>query len=679
MTPISRQIEVRNYRAIDTLDSPVLKRATALTAALFDCPMASVNLIDDDTMWLLGRTGLDLCASRREDAFCNLTIQQPAGGVTVIEDTRLDPRFRDNPNVTGEAGLRFYVGAPLITASGFALGALCVLDTVPRPRPSDALLDQLTTLAQLVVSELERSRAERRLQQHQDMLNMAEAMSGVGHWRMELPSGRIFWSEEVYAIHGVDRNTFDPQYDAAIAFYAPDDAVVLTRAIDDAVAGRGPFELELDFNSQDGRARRVMAKGACAFDAEGQPSLLYGVFQDVTEQRAALKAAEAAAAVKADFLANMSHELRTPLTSIVGFTDLMAAQTDLGPTTRDYLRRIDNAGRSLMCLVNDILDFSKLEAGQVAIRPEPTDVETLCRDVLELFAPQVGAKDLTLDLRVAPAGLVAEIDPDRTRQILLNLVGNAVKFTQSGRILLTVAGDAASGRLKVEVSDTGPGMSADQAAGLFRRFAQIDGSATRRAGGTGLGLAICKGLCEAMGGTIGVESRPGEGSRFAFEIDARRIVVADDARATRPAAAPAAAGARLSGVEILVADDHSANRELARLFLTGFGAGVTLAEDGRSAVDLAAARRFDLILMDHRMPGMDGQEALRAVRSGGASQSAPVLAYTADAHVHDARSWRAKGFQGVVNKPLSSSELIQSVVDALQADPAPAVRRRAAG
>ena len=678
MTPVSRQAEVRNYRAVDTLDSPVLKRATELVAALFDCPMSSINLIDDDTVWLLGRTGLDLCSSTRENAFCNLTIEQPVGGIMVIEDAAVDPRVRDNPNVIGEFGLRFYVGALLTSASGFNLGALCVLDTVPRPRPSEALLDQLTTIAQLVVSELERARSDLHLQQHQDMLNMAEARSGVGHWRMQLPSGQIFWSDEVYKIHGVDRETFDPQYGEAISFYAPEDGAILSAAIDATLAGQGPFQRELDLNRKDGSVRRVISKGACAFDAEGQPALLYGVFQDVTDQRAAIKAAEDATAVKGDFLANMSHELRTPLTSIIGFTDLMAAQSDLSQTTRDYLRRIDSAGRSLMCLVNDILDFSKLEAGQVAIRPEATDVEALCRDVLELFAPQIGAKDLSLDLCVTPNALTAEIDPDRVRQILLNLVGNAVKFTTSGRIVLSVEWDGALGRLQGSVSDTGPGMSPDQAAGLFQRFSQIDGSATRRAGGTGLGLAICKGLCEAMGGAIGVESRLGEGSRFFFEIEAGRIVATHSLAPSKPAAATGLVGVRLSGVEILVADDHSANRELARLFLTGFGGEVTLAEDGRAAVDLAAARKFDLILMDYRMPGMDGQQALHAIRSGGASKDAPVIAYTADAHAEDARSWRAKGFQGVVNKPLSSSELVMSVMAALD-EPAMALNRPATG
>ncbi|CAN5216073.1 hypothetical protein BH10PSE1_BH10PSE1_32610 [soil metagenome] len=663
MTSSPRHIELRSFRAIDTLDSPVLKRATELAAALFDCPMSSVNLIDDDTQWLLGRTGLDPCSTAREDAFCALTVELPPGSVMVVENAALDPRFCNNPLVVGDPGIRFYAGALLTTSEGFNLGALCVIDTVPRARPSEAQLGHLTTIANLVVAELERARSERRRHQQQDMLNMAEAMSGVGHWRVRMPSGHVEWSDGVYKIYGLDRATHNPAYMNSLSFYDPADAERLTAAIADATNGKGPYELELGFKRIDGSARRVMSKGACAFDPDGQPALLYGVFQDVTDQRAAIRAAEEAAAVKADFLANMSHELRTPLTSIIGFTDLAMARDDLAPVTRDYVRRIENAGRSLMCLVNDILDFSKLEAGQVAIRPEPTDVEALCRDVVELFEPQTGAKDLALDLRV-PSALTLMVDPDRIRQILLNLVSNAVKFTQQGRVTVAMNWDAATGRLRGSVEDTGPGMSTDQLARLFQRFSQIDGSATRKVGGTGLGLAICKGLSEAMGGSVGADSTPGVGSRFWFEVSAEQIARPVLAEPVRPAVAMAAAG--LNGLRVLVADDHPANRELARLFLVGLEAEVLQAEDGKEAVDLAAAHRFDVILMDGRMPGMDGETAMLAIRRGrGPSRDTPILAYTADAHEGDVAMWQAKGFDGVVSKPVSSAALIQAVAYAL--------------
>ena len=454
--------------------------------------------------------------------------------------------------------------------------------------------------------------------------------------------------------------------DKSISFYEPDDQIILSAAIEAATAGKGPFHLEMGINRADGEKRRVLAKGDCQFDREGKPIALFGVFQDVTEQRAAIATAEQAAAVKSEFLANMSHELRTPLTSIVGFTDLAAEQRDLSPVMRDYVRRIDNAGRALLCTVNDILDFSKLEAGQVAIRPFATNLEDLCRSTLELFAPQAGAKDLDLTFRMdtASAAMMPNllIDPDRVRQILLNLVGNAVKFTSTGGVQVTAAWNARTERLRVTVGDTGAGIPADKLDQLFQRFSQIDGSTTRNHGGTGLGLAICKGLCEAMDGTVGADSELGRGSRFWFEISAPAATAVERDAATTTTRVRAG----LDGVRVLVADDHPANRELAKLFLTGMGAEVIEVEDGAAAVAIAGAEHFDLILMDLRMPRMGGLDAMKAIRSGRMLSSAtPILAYTADGD-GDAVRLTSEGFAGVVAKPLVSADFLRTVTLAVE-------------
>jgi len=664
MSEIDRLAALHSFNVIGAPANPVLDAAARLAAKLFDCPMTAVTLIDEDTQWLAARTGIDVCSTSREDAFCAVTIQRPPRGILVVENAATDPRFRDNPMVTGEAGVRFYVGATLTTSDGFNLGALCVIDTVPRPRPSDEALAELRDLADLAVAELERLRAEHWLKERERVLDMAEAMSGVGHWKCDLKTGALMWSDEVFTICGLDRETFKPMLGKSIHLYDAEDQEILTAAIEASTLGKGPFHLELGLNRPDGEKRRVLAKGDCQFDHDGRPVSLFGVFQDVTEQRAAIAAAEQAAAVKTEFLANMSHELRTPLTSIVGFTDLATEQPDLSPVMRDYIRRIDNAGRALLCTVNDILDFSKLEAGQVAIRPEPTDLEDLCRSTLELFAPQAGAKDLTLDFRMGSvsSALVPAlmIDPDRVRQILLNLIGNAVKFTVTGGVKVVAAWDPRTQRLGVSVADTGAGIPADKLDLLFQRFSQIDGSTTRGQGGTGLGLAICKGLCEAMGGTVGADSVVGRGSRFWFEIDAQA------ANAALEVAAPTITQmSALTGARVLVADDHPANRELARLFLSGLGAEVIEVEDGAAAVDRLSQDVFDLVLMDLRMPRMDGREALKAIRAYVASAvDTPILAYTADGD-GDVSLLMAAGFAGVVSKPLVPADFFRTVSRAL--------------
>ena len=373
-------------------------------------------------------------------------------------------------------------------------------------------------------------------------------------------------------------------------------------------------------------------------------------------QRRRLKAeAEEAAQVKAEFLANMSHELRTPLTAVLGFTQLVEEQPELSDETRGYVERVANAGKALRATVNDILDFSKLEAGQVDIKPQPMSPADLTRETAELFAGQ--ARDKGLVLRVSGlANLppLVEADPDRLRQILLNLIGNAVKFTDGGAVIVTARFDEGAGRLSFEVSDTGPGLSPEQAGHLFQRFSQIDGA--RRSGGTGLGLAICKGLVDAMGGEIGVESTAGAGSRFWFDVPASP---AKTAPATR---APRARVGLPTGCRVLVVDDNAANRHLVRAILAPFDAQLTEAVDGDDGVAEAEAQAFDVILMDLRMPRMDGRAAARLIRDGqGPNRRRPILAFSADASALPADDL----FAGHVAKPLSALGLIEAMASAI--------------
>ncbi|WP_439471248.1 ATP-binding protein [Brevundimonas sp.] len=795
MDEAERLAAVRSLRAIGAPPSPAVAGAVRLAAHLFDTPMALVTLIEDEVQWFNATIGVDACSTTREESFCTHALGLPAHGVMVVEDATLDPRFVENPNVTGGMNVRFYAGALLTASDGANLGTLCVIDTQPRPRPDDALLDRLRDLARLVVGELERARADRLRRENQHMLSMVEGLSGVGHWRVDMVDDKVVWSDKVYEIHGVTPETFTPTFDDAVNFYPEEDRELLAAHWGRTIAGEGPFSVELCINRADGVKRRVVAKGAAELSFDGDPPALFGVFQDVTDQREAMAVlergrsryklladnaadviarvqldgssnyispaierllgwtpvemagksadsfvhpedrerllatfmemargrdsatlehrllhrdgqviwgetrmrlvrdgtgrpteavvvirdisrrkalevqleqaraqAEAAASVKADFLANMSHELRTPLTSIIGFTGLAMGQ-DLPDIARDFIGRVDNAGRALLCTVNDILDFSKLEAGQVAIRPLPVDIDALAEATLELFTPQAGAKDLHLTLEAKTGQAVIVADPDRLRQVMLNLVSNAVKFTAEGEVRLEIVWSPTDEQLRVAVHDTGGGIPADKLGRLFRRFSQVDGAQNRSVGGTGLGLAICKGLVEAMNGIIDADSVEGQGSVFWFEIPAP---IAE--QAAQPATTPMAA-VEVGGLCVLVADDHPANRELARAFLSGMGVEVEDAVDGTSAVEAAGRKRYDVILMDMRMPGMDGREALRTIREGqGPNRQTPILAYTADAGEGLEDDLIREGFCGAVSKPVGAEALIRAVAAALQAD-----------
>ncbi len=367
--------------------------------------------------------------------------------------------------------------------------------------------------------------------------------------------------------------------------------------------------------------------------------------------------AEAAAAAKSQFLANMSHEIRTPLTAVLGFTNLLR-EMELPEAAAGYVRRIAGAGNALLAIVNDILDFSKLEAGKFEIRPRPTSLAEVCEETLQLFSSQAEAKGLSMAFEPAP-GLpsAALLDADRLRQLLINLIGNAIKFTEQGGVTLRAA-PAGEGRVSLEVADTGPGLDEEAQAQLFQRFTQIDGSVARTHGGTGLGLAISRGIAEAMGGVIAVRSRLGEGATFRVELPAP---AADSAEDLAGDDAPIS----IEGLRIMVVDDNAVNRELGRRILEAAGAQVSDATDGSTALAHLARLPVDVVLMDLRMPVLDGRAALRALRGAeGPNRNVPVLAFTADADLEG--EGELAGFDGLVRKPIQPLEMYCAIARAAQ-------------
>jgi signal transduction histidine kinase/BarA-like signal transduction histidine kinase len=372
-------------------------------------------------------------------------------------------------------------------------------------------------------------------------------------------------------------------------------------------------------------------------------------------------AAEVASRAKSAFLANMSHELRTPMNAIMGFTDL-ARKRGTDPKQQDQLTHVTRASQHLLDVINDILDISRIEANRVKLTQHVFTPGVVVEDALNLTAQEAANKGLRLSTSLSPELARTSLlgDPTRLRQILVNLINNAIKFTKHGAINVRIGVTAETPSdvlLRCEIQDTGIGISAEDLKRLFTAFEQADNSMTRRYGGAGLGLAISKRLVHMMRGEIGVESQLGLGSTFWFTVRLGRVASETPMPAGANGSAAYEIKFRHAGARILLAEDDPANQEVTIELLTDIDLKVDLAENGVQAVDMAAHIHYDLILMDIRMPELNGVDAARAIRNSALNAKTPILALTANAYDEDREACTAAGMNDHIAKPVSPDRL----------------------
>jgi len=460
-----------------------------------------------------------------------------------------------------------------------------------------------------------------------------------------------------------------------------DDRQAVIRHFESILAGTAPEPLEYRILRRDGETSWIRNTPVVVRAADGSVELFEGLVQDVTERRlmeeeirTARRKAEEASRAKSDFLANMSHEIRTPMNAILGLTRLALRRVQDGEV-RGFLEGVAEAGSNLLAILGDILDFSKIEAGQMELCEEvfdPAEHLARCLRGVEEQARRKGlALNLDMDGNIPP---LARGDTVRLRQVVDNLLGNAVKFTASGSVTLSARMDALGHVLELTVSDTGIGIASDKLDIIFDTFTQADSTTTRRFGGTGLGLAITRRLLAMMGGVISVESAPGRGTQFHVRVPLGRVQEPHDMTHAAQSSCPGRPRAR--GLRILLAEDEPSNRLFARTFLEEDGHAVTEAHNGEQALELLAQAPFDLVLMDVTMPVMDGLEATRIIRSGGlpgVNPDLPVVGLTAHAVKGDRERFLEAGMNACLVKPLDLDALrrVLSEADCATATPQP--------
>lgn len=528
---LQRLAALKRYNILDTLPDHAFDDATKLVSYICGVPIAHISFIDENRQWFKSEIGVGVSEVPREISFCNYTILDTK--IVEINDTHLNDRLKDDPNVTGGFNVRFYAGVPITTPDGYNIGTLCAVDHVVKEL-NENQRNALSIVAKHVMAQLE-----------------------IGTKNIQLQAQR--------------------------------------------------------------------------------------------------KIAEKAVLARDSFLANMSHEIRTPLNSIIGFTDLLA-QTELDATQRDYIESVQIAGENLLLIVNDILDLSKIESGNLAIDSEPFNLKKTLKhayNLLKVKAQKEVEFNLFLDAEM-PDIVVG--DQGRLNQILVNLIGNSLKFTNEGEVTVSVKKIEETEdnyTLKFIVKDTGIGIDKSKLNTIFERFTQGEESTTRTYGGTGLGLNIVKQLVELQNGEIHVKSELNRGSEFFF------ILTYKKANNTENAPKPLSKN-DLGHLKILLCEDNVLNQKLAKSVINNFGFDLDIAQNGEEGIELLSQNKYDLVLMDLQMPVKDGYQTTEYIRNE-MNSSIPIIAMTAHSLVGEQERCYTVGMNAYVPKPFKQPVLLKAI------------------
>ncbi|HKT53016.1 MAG TPA: ATP-binding protein [Caulobacteraceae bacterium] len=650
----------------------VFERIARLAQRMADADLGHVTLVGP-RIWTAASDGGRIASNSRVAQLAGVAL---AGREVLWFQDLGEARWRETyPLAEDEREFPFYAGAPVILPNGRRIGVLAIQGEQPRAFDAD-LAERLVDHAAFVADECARGGTLQELARTRHRLGLATEISKITVWEINYrdrtfsssgaksPLGVNVTYERMeadlwWAVHPRDRQACEPLWE---------------RHLQEGVAHRVVHRMM----QLDGSHIWVESANEAVRDLAGNVVGVIGVIRNIDEEKRAEMAlakakedAEAANRAKSLFLATMSHEIRTPLNGVLGMAQAMAVD-DLSAIQRERLGVVRASGEALLAILNDILDLAKIEAGKLDLEDIEFDLETVVRGAHSAFTAQANRKGLSFAFTIEGAEGVYRGDPTRVRQVLYNLVSNALKFTETGEIRVAATREGAD--LCIAVTDTGMGIPADRLSRLFGRFAQADASTTREFGGTGLGLAICRELCEMMGGAIAVESVPGQGSTFTIRLPLPFV-----GETLEPAGALAAARAKEAPpplcLSVLAAEDNTVNQLVLKTLLHQVGIEPVVVANGREALAAWETREWDVILMDVQMPQMDGPTATAAIRAQERATGrtrTPIIALTANAMSHQVAEYIAAGMDGHVAKPIEASRLYgaleQILNDAIRAE-----------